>query len=269
MQYYLSDRYPLELVISEELEKEFTAHNHVNHYVISLVLRGKVELTVESLWDRDTPVRGFSGKRGSPKAAGASAAYSYREGELFSLPPYVTHAVSQTRDARLATLCIGVSMLQEQHMEQVEMAVKKFLTGLCERKLFTLSQKNLLLRATEKLGWDEKGGCPGRSSGQIGALAHQLVCRPEQVWTTEMMAENMHLSKYHFIRAFKKTIGMTPHRFQTQNRVRSAQGRLMSGKNIAEISAEMGFYDQSHFDKSFRQIVGISPTEYMRSCEYL
>ena len=58
---------------------------------------------------------------------------------------------------------------------------------------------------------------------------------------------------------------MTPHQFCIQNRIRKSQSLLDGEKTISRIAAEMGFYDQSHFDKAFHRIVGISPSEYIRS----
>lgn len=59
--------------------------------------------------------------------------------------------------------------------------------------------------------------------------------------------------------------GMMPHQFCIQNRIRKSQGLLDGEKTISRIAAEMGFYDQSHFDKVFQRIVGISPSEYICS----
>lgn len=81
----------------------------------------------------------------------------------------------------------------------------------------------------------------------------------------EALAADIFVSKYYLIRKFKNCIGMTPHRFCIQNRIRKSQGMLDEDKSISGIATEMGFYDQSHFDKAFRRIVGISPSEYVHS----
>ena len=46
MRYYQCDTYPIEFVLSENIEKCFAAHNHVGHYVISVVMQGMVYLSV-------------------------------------------------------------------------------------------------------------------------------------------------------------------------------------------------------------------------------
>ena len=52
------------------------------------------------------------------------------------------------------------------------------------------------------------------------------------------MAQNAFVSKYHFIRRFKAEVGLTPHQFQLQNRIRKAQ-RLM---HKAETSGQFSFH---------------------------
>ncbi len=49
------------------------------------------------------------------------------------------------------------------------------------------------------------------------------------------MAQNTFISKYHFIRNFKTEIGLTPHQFQIQNRIRKAQRLIHKTETIAEV----------------------------------
>ena len=89
--------------------------------------------------------------------------------------------------------------------------------------------------------------------------------REEEPVSLGQLAKDIHISKFHLIRKFKREVGMTPHRFHIQNRIRKAQSRLQKDENIAAVAVGMGFYDQSHFNKSFKKIVGISPKEYLDS----
>lgn len=81
----------------------------------------------------------------------------------------------------------------------------------------------------------------------------------------ETLATDIFVSKYYLIKKFKRIVGMTPHQFCIQNRIRKAQSLLDAEQVICGVAAEMGFYDQSHFDKAFQKIVGISPSEYVDS----
>lgn len=99
----------------------------------------------------------------------------------------------------------------------------------------------------------------------IKILADKIIDHPEQELPIETLATHIFVSKYYLIRKFKSSIGMTPHQFCIQNRIRKSQRMLDKDKTISGIATEMGFYDQSHFDKAFRRIVGISPSEYIYS----
>lgn len=81
----------------------------------------------------------------------------------------------------------------------------------------------------------------------------------------ELFAAEIYVSKYHYIRKFKEIAGITPHKFQIQNRIRKSQKLLLNQNSIADVSIIIGFYDQSHFDKYFKKIVGVSPVEYICS----
>ena len=99
----------------------------------------------------------------------------------------------------------------------------------------------------------------------IKILADRITSHPEFELPIETLAADIFVSKYYLIKKFKRSVGMTPHQFCIQNRTRKSQGLLDEEKTVSRIATEMGFYDQSHFDKAFQKIVGISPSEYIHS----
>lgn len=70
------------------------------------------------------------------------------------------------------------------------------------------------------------------------------------------------MSPYHFIRAFKRTYGLPPHKYRTQKRIGAAKSMLRRGLPVAEIAHHLGFYDQSHFSNAFRSYTGLTPRGY-------
>ena len=76
--------------------------------------------------------------------------------------------------------------------------------------------------------------------------------------------EGMSLSQ--FERRFKSTFHVTPGNFIQQVRIRHACRLLIqTSVSVAEIAVRCGFYDQSHFTRSFRQAMGVSPLKYRKS----
>lgn len=79
------------------------------------------------------------------------------------------------------------------------------------------------------------------------------------------IAEACSLSRGYFIRAFRATTGITPHRWLMQRRVQEAR-RMIEGSDcpLAEIAVACGFSDQSHLTRHFTQILGVPPGRLRR-----
>ncbi|MGH7907999.1 MAG: helix-turn-helix transcriptional regulator [Candidatus Binataceae bacterium] len=59
-------------------------------------------------------------------------------------------------------------------------------------------------------------------------------------------------------------MGVAPHRYVLRQRIARAKRMLIEGKrSIAEISNELGFFDQSHFCSVFRKITGTTPKNFV------
>lgn len=81
----------------------------------------------------------------------------------------------------------------------------------------------------------------------------------------DMLASTVGLSRYHFARSFKQSEGITPHAFLLKRRLESAQELLLhSTISLSEIALAVGFADQSHFTRRFRQWSGVSPGEFRK-----
>jgi AraC-like DNA-binding protein len=70
------------------------------------------------------------------------------------------------------------------------------------------------------------------------------------------------LSRYHFLRVFKRETGLPPHLFRTLRRIDRAKQLLRSGQPPAQTALSVGFSDQSHFSNTFRKFTGATPGQY-------
>lgn len=83
---------------------------------------------------------------------------------------------------------------------------------------------------------------------------------------TEELAAVAHLSRSAYIRKFTDIIGMPPRRFIMNERIKAAKNLLATtDMPITAISDELGFYDNSHFTKSFATATGMTPAAYRDS----
>jgi AraC family transcriptional regulator len=73
-------------------------------------------------------------------------------------------------------------------------------------------------------------------------------------------------SPFHFCRAFKKSFGVPPLRYQTRRRIEYAKLLLTKPEmSAADVGLTIGFSSSSSFVTAFRKATGLTPTEYKRS----
>jgi len=240
MRYYQCDQYPIEFVLSENIDKHFDSHNHAGHYVVSVVMQGVVKVSLE---DRESECH---------------------RGDMLVIPPYTMHSVYQEKDTRLLSMCIGTAFVEKTALDTAEGIIQDLLRNAVKQGIFGREQREKLM-ASVKAVYCLRNEDRKEMDAGIKTLTDKITSHPEQDLSLGALAEDIFFSKYYLIRKFKNCIGMTPHQFRIQNRIRTSQRLLDGERTVSEISAEMGFYDQSHFDKTFQRIVGVSPSEYVHS----
>ncbi len=71
------------------------------------------------------------------------------------------------------------------------------------------------------------------------------------------------VSEAHFIRTFRATFGETPHRYLQRRRVERAMFLLReTERSITDICLDVGFGSLGTFSRTFREIMGVNPTDY-------
>jgi len=71
------------------------------------------------------------------------------------------------------------------------------------------------------------------------------------------------LSEAHYIRTFRATFGETPHRYLQRRRVERAMFLLReTDRSITDVCLDVGFTSLGTFSRTFRDIVGLNPTDY-------
>ncbi|WP_174362252.1 AraC family ligand binding domain-containing protein [uncultured Caballeronia sp.] len=86
-------------------------------------------------------------------------------------------------------------------------------------------------------------------------LAHKI--------TLDELAALCGLERFHFLKLFRQTVGMTPHAWLVRLRLEQAASILhATSRSIADVAQDVGFYDQSHFNRAFRRAFGVAPSRY-------
>jgi transcriptional regulator GlxA family with amidase domain len=80
------------------------------------------------------------------------------------------------------------------------------------------------------------------------------------------MAASAGMSKYHFLRVFRRLTGVTPHQYLISARLRRAALVLASShRPVIAIALDSGFGDLSTFNHRFRDTFGVTPSRYRAS----
>ncbi len=109
------------------------------------------------------------------------------------------------------------------------------------------------------------GRVPGIERACIGRVVDYLRAHYAEAVVLDDLAALAGMSAFHFLRSFKKEIGLPPHAFLTQLRLQQARKLLAQGLGQAETAAAVGFYDQSALSRHFKKIYGVTPGQYARA----
>lgn len=71
------------------------------------------------------------------------------------------------------------------------------------------------------------------------------------------------VNRFNLLRAFQRSMGLPPHLYQTQLRLRHARRLMLAGETPAMAAVDAGFTDQSHLIRKFKAAYGVTPGEYL------
>lgn len=78
--------------------------------------------------------------------------------------------------------------------------------------------------------------------------------------TVSELARAVGMSMFHFSRVFIELVGMAPHRYLLERRLKAAHAMLREGRSVTETCYACGFNNLSHFSRSFARRFGEAPS---------
>ena len=102
----------------------------------------------------------------------------------------------------------------------------------------------------------------GREEAAVARAVEFLRAYNDRAVTLAELAAGANLDAYRLTRAFTRLLGMPPHAYHLQLRLRAAQSRLASGDPVLEVAHAAGFADQPHFTRHFKRLTGVTPGQY-------
>jgi AraC-like DNA-binding protein len=83
--------------------------------------------------------------------------------------------------------------------------------------------------------------------------------------TLAAAADALDASETQLARAFRDVYGIAPHAYVIGRRLDAARDRILDGQPLADVAAEVGFFDQAHLTRRFRRFLGTTPGKFARA----
>lgn len=156
----------------------------------------------------------------------------------------------------------GVRALERWSEEQLEVIARSLVAARTLQERHTSRIRALLQVPGTTRQARLRGGLSPAAVRRVQLFVEANLGRPLPL---KELAGRSGLSAFHFARAFKQTMGVTPHAYVLQRRVERARELLRTtDRSLGEVALETGFGSQSHFTTVFRRITGLTPAVVRR-----
>ena len=231
--YYYAESGDIELILAQGQARTYPWHMHVRHWTAGLVRHGTVHLAT------DTKAR------------------QLRAGRHFIIRPYEPHSLSIDPESALLVLCFdGSGTLPSDCAPFLRAHEKAWID-----KVVAACKGHILPHGICPDPLAARDSLPVRSIREVLRL---MLESPAEALGIEQMAAYAGYSRWHFLRAFRKVVGMTPHAFQLLCRLRLLRSMLRSDTASSAAAVSAGFTDQSHMHKVFKRHHGMTPGEFKK-----
>ncbi len=98
------------------------------------------------------------------------------------------------------------------------------------------------------------------STHQKARLDELIFCELASDLSLATLCKELGMSRTHFMRLFRNSVGTSPHRYVMGKRIERAHALIVEGRDsLTEIALSTGFSSQSHLHRIYREAYGITP----------
>ncbi|MFM9840574.1 MAG: helix-turn-helix domain-containing protein [Cyclobacteriaceae bacterium] len=164
-----------------------------------------------------------------------------------------------------AAIAIKQKYLRDDEICSPDLSVEQFsLAGELEQCLLD-PNKELLLKVVHRLLKVLTGDLsPIKTDERVSTVLQLIAADPTNKLSIAYLADKIFLSESRLRSLFKKSMGVSLHRYIIWHKIRVASAKIMNGSTIIDAAEECGFNDTSHFHKMMVQMFGVSPSQFMK-----
>lgn len=237
----------------------YTEHENISSFIIALVLDGTGTYRFRG--------REYNLVRGDLFFADCMEYHSYRTGESGAWDKLWVQFNGVTAHGYHARfLEQGPPVIRAGHGGQVAESLLELIEVNRSRSLHAelVSSKLLTDILTEILLL--AGAAPTADTHMplyISKAVQDISAHIHEELSLDYFARTLMISKYHFLKEFKKYTGYTPNEYIRLSRVNLAKHLLkFTDMNIYEIAEKTGFQSTSYFANTFKKITGMTPLQF-------
>jgi AraC-like DNA-binding protein len=158
-----------------------------------------------------------------------------------------------------------IDVLVAQQLRRLHRQLETMDTPLLEQETTLLEVLAQLIHRHADESWSLYQA--GQEPRAVAQLKNYIECYYAEDITLESLSQLIHLSRYHLVRVFREAVGIPPHAYLRQVRIRHAKDMLAAGQSIADVAIATGFTDQSHLTRWFKRLWGFTPGQYRNSVQ--
>ncbi|MEO0457821.1 MAG: helix-turn-helix domain-containing protein [Cyanobacteria bacterium P01_A01_bin.114] len=214
--------------------------------------------------------------------------YAHGSGRVDVIPAFLNHWTNWDREIKFSVIAICPTLLHQAAQRQIELipqlsiddpviqqlalALKiEIQTGCLSGRLYgellgtALAARLVQNYAVNKPSPSLESKAHGLPQSQLQRVIDYMRANLSQDLSILDLATLTNMSKSHFSRSFKQSVGISPYQYLMQQRVERAKQLLeQQSLAISTIALDCGFANQTHLTKVFRQMTGVTPKAYQK-----
>ncbi len=162
----------------------------------------------------------------------------------------------------------GMYLLEQKHRHEIHQLLKNLLKEQEDSSIFRPGYLHTLLNMllfTLIMQEHKEEPLKKEQFNRMQQIIGYIHKHYQEEISLEQLATQFYISPYHLCREFKRHMDCTMVQYLNITRIMNAQRKLMeTDLNITQVSLETGFSNLTHFNRVFKSVTGMTPSEYQK-----